>query len=144
MQEQDEDTVTKMPVLGDVPVLGWLFKQKNTTKDKTNLLVFLTPSVVKGPERLAEMTTTKRREFAVAENRYVQGELLVKFKESVTDEAAREIFSKHEAAVIRFLEGIKVYHIRLKKGQVVEDAIKEFSALPEVEYAEPNFSVKVK
>jgi general secretion pathway protein D len=144
MQEQDEETVTKMPLLGDIPVLGWLFTQKQLTKNKTNLLVFLTPNVMKGPERLLEMTTNKQREFAVAENRYVQGELLVKFKEGVTDEAAREIIAKQGATVIRFLESIKVYHIRLKKDQDVEDAVKEVSALPEVQYAEPNYSIKLK
>ncbi|HYA31279.1 MAG TPA: type II secretion system secretin GspD, partial [Thermodesulfovibrionales bacterium] len=132
MQEQDEDTVTKMPVLGDIPVLGWLFKQKNATKNKTNLLIFLTPTVVKGPERLAEMTTNKQREFAVAESRYVEGELLVKFKEGVTDEGARKIIALQGATVVRLLEAVKVYHIRLKEGQGVEDAVKKFSALPEV------------
>lgn len=143
MQEQDEDTVTKMPVLGDIPVLGWLFTQKHTTKNKTNLLVFLTPVVVKGPERLAEITTNKQREFAVAESRYVQAELLVKFKDGVTDERAREIIALQGATVIRLLEAVKVYHIRLKEGQAVEDAVKTFSALPEVQYAEPNYSIKM-
>jgi general secretion pathway protein D len=144
MQEKEEEAVTKVPLLGDIPVLGWLFKQKSLTKNKTNLLVFLTPNVIKTPERLMEMTTTKQREFSVAENRYVQGELLVKFREGVTDKTAREIITKQGAAVIRFMESIKIYHIRLKEGQVVEDAVKELSALPEVQYAEPNYTIKLK
>ncbi len=142
MQEQDEEQVTKMPVLGDIPLLGSFFTDKHITKNKTNLLIFLTPTVVKGPERLADLTTDKQREFAVAESRYVEGELMVKFKEGTTDEAARKIIATHGATLIQFLEGTKVYHIRLKKGQHVGDAIKEFSALPEVQYAEPNYSVK--
>jgi type IV pilus assembly protein PilQ len=44
---QDEaDTVNKVPVLGDVPVLGNLFKNKTRTTSKTELLIFLTPKVV--------------------------------------------------------------------------------------------------
>jgi type IV pilus assembly protein PilQ len=44
---QDEgETVNKVPVLGDVPVLGNLFKNKTRTSAKTELLIFLTPKVV--------------------------------------------------------------------------------------------------
>lgn len=44
---QDEgETVNKVPVLGDVPLLGNLFKNKTRTTSKTELLIFLTPKVV--------------------------------------------------------------------------------------------------
>jgi type IV pilus assembly protein PilQ len=44
---QDEgETVNKVPVLGDVPLLGYLFKNKTRTTAKTELLIFLTPKVV--------------------------------------------------------------------------------------------------
>jgi type IV pilus assembly protein PilQ len=44
---QDEgETVNKVPVLGDVPILGNLFKNKTRTSSKTELLIFLTPKVV--------------------------------------------------------------------------------------------------
>jgi type IV pilus assembly protein PilQ len=38
--------VAKIPFLGDIPVLGYLFKTTNTTVNKTELLVFLTPKVI--------------------------------------------------------------------------------------------------
>lgn len=45
--EQDKDgTVTKVPVLGDIPLLGWLFKTKDVRDNKTELLIFLTPRIV--------------------------------------------------------------------------------------------------
>jgi type IV pilus assembly protein PilQ len=44
---QDEgETINKVPVLGDVPFLGNLFKNKTRTTSKTELLIFLTPKVV--------------------------------------------------------------------------------------------------
>jgi type IV pilus assembly protein PilQ len=44
---QDEsETVNKVPLLGDVPVVGNLFKNKVRTQSKTELLIFLTPKVV--------------------------------------------------------------------------------------------------
>jgi type IV pilus assembly protein PilQ len=45
--ERDKaDDVTKVPWFGDVPVLGWLFKQKSVTDSKTELLIFLTPKIL--------------------------------------------------------------------------------------------------
>ena len=40
------DTIDKIPLLGDIPGLGWLFKNSTTTSSKTELLVFITPRVV--------------------------------------------------------------------------------------------------
>jgi general secretion pathway protein D len=40
---------TKVPVLGDIPILGWFFKDRSESKEKTNLYIFLTPRVIKNP-----------------------------------------------------------------------------------------------
>lgn len=47
-----EDTVEKVPLLGDIPVLGWLFKYKNDTGSRRELLVFITPRVISDKVRL--------------------------------------------------------------------------------------------
>ncbi|MBI4684106.1 MAG: type II secretion system secretin GspD [Nitrospirae bacterium] len=63
MQEKDEENITKVPLLGDIPLLGWLFKYKSISKKKTNLLVFLTPHVVKESESLEKITIDKQEKF---------------------------------------------------------------------------------
>jgi type IV pilus assembly protein PilQ len=50
-QQIERNTVSKVPVLGDVPILGNLFKNNSRTNDKTELLVFITPKIV--AERLS-------------------------------------------------------------------------------------------
>jgi type IV pilus assembly protein PilQ len=40
------DAINKVPVLGDVPVVGWLFKSKVKSDKKTELLIFITPKIV--------------------------------------------------------------------------------------------------
>lgn len=142
MQEKDEDTITKIPILGDIPILGWLFKYKTAGKKKTNLLVFITPHIVKEAEHLAKITDDKKKEFGKKEKMYAEGELLIKFKKDVTAEKALQSILNKEASLIRFLESAEVYQIRLREGQSVEDAVKEFSSIPEVEYAEPNYTFK--
>jgi type IV pilus assembly protein PilQ len=42
----ERDEVNKVPLLGDVPVVGNLFKNKSRLSNKTELLIFLTPKVV--------------------------------------------------------------------------------------------------
>ena len=141
--ERQEENITKVPVLGDIPILGWLFKTSSVKKQKTNLLVFLTPHVVKEADSLAQITKDKEKEFAKLEKQYTEGELLVKFKEEVPAEKAFSIISEKGASVIKFIENIKVYHIKLRKDQKVEEAVEEFSSIPEVHYAEPNYKMKM-
>jgi type IV pilus assembly protein PilQ len=38
--------ITKVPLLGDIPVLGYLFKQTAVVNKRTELLIFLTPKIV--------------------------------------------------------------------------------------------------
>jgi general secretion pathway protein D len=46
----------KVPLLGDIPVLGWLFKYKTAKVEKTNLMIFITPHIIKTAEESAELT----------------------------------------------------------------------------------------
>ena len=45
-EDADRNDEAKVPSLGDVPGLGWLFKNRNQTRRKSELLIFLTPRVV--------------------------------------------------------------------------------------------------
>ncbi len=46
MREDSVKDVYKVPLLGDIPILGWLFRKNSTRKERTNLMVFVTPHVV--------------------------------------------------------------------------------------------------
>lgn len=46
--QQDTSTgITKVPLLGDIPVLGFLFRNKQTADTKSELLIFITPKIIK-------------------------------------------------------------------------------------------------
>jgi type IV pilus assembly protein PilQ len=45
-EQNDRTDITKVPLLGDLPVLGYLFRNTSTTSNKTELLVFITPRIV--------------------------------------------------------------------------------------------------
>ncbi len=46
-QQETRTTTTKVPFLGDLPFLGYLFKTTSKTDNKTELLIFVTPRIVK-------------------------------------------------------------------------------------------------
>ncbi len=142
LQERDEEQMNKVPLLGDIPLLGWFFRYKSVGKKKTNLLVFLTPHIIREMEYLERLSRDKIENFSRTERLYESGELMIEFREGVTPEAAHSIITQHGGTVIEVREG-GVYHIKLKKGQDVEEAMKKFSAIPEVGKADPNYKIKI-
>lgn len=62
MQDRTQNTESKIPLLGDIPVLGYLFKYQTKSKVKTNLLVMLTPYVIREQSDLARIKEKRMRE----------------------------------------------------------------------------------
>ncbi|OGS33574.1 MAG: hypothetical protein A2293_12340 [Elusimicrobia bacterium RIFOXYB2_FULL_49_7] len=50
VQDVDKEEIDKVPFLGNIPLLGMLFRTKNVTKEKTQLMIFLTPHIYYGSE----------------------------------------------------------------------------------------------
>jgi general secretion pathway protein D len=53
------ETESKVPILGDIPLLGWLFKSKSTQHVKRNLMVFLRPTIVLDKQKATALTQDK-------------------------------------------------------------------------------------
>jgi len=60
--ESIESGTYKVPCLGDIPVLGWFFKSKSRTKNKTNLFVFLTPHIIENPAEARKIYQDKKEQ----------------------------------------------------------------------------------
>lgn len=61
-----KDTQTKVPILGDIPLLGAAFRRTTKGNVKTELLIFLTPHVVATPEDLASVSENERAKLNMA------------------------------------------------------------------------------
>jgi general secretion pathway protein D len=66
IQDSVRDGIEKVPVLGDIPLLGSLFTYKTRSQTKTNLMVFLRPTVLRNAQR-AESLTTERYDYILGE-----------------------------------------------------------------------------
>jgi general secretion pathway protein D len=58
-------TTKKIPLLGDIPILGNLFRSTDKSDQKTELLVFLTPRVVRDPAEAAKLTDEQRKKLSL-------------------------------------------------------------------------------
>ncbi|MFZ1037518.1 MAG: type II secretion system secretin GspD [Smithella sp.] len=58
--DSTEDDTYRIPLLGDIPYLGWLFKTHSTTREKTNMYVFLTPHIVRTKQDADKIYQEKR------------------------------------------------------------------------------------
>jgi general secretion pathway protein D len=58
--DSTEDNTYRVPLLGDIPYLGWLFKTHSTTREKTNMYVFLTPHIVRTKQDADKIYQEKR------------------------------------------------------------------------------------
>ena len=50
VQDNPTATYSKVPVLGDIPGLGWAFRSENKSMNKDNLIIFLTPTIIKNAD----------------------------------------------------------------------------------------------
>ncbi|MEQ9079687.1 MAG: type II secretion system secretin GspD [Sandaracinaceae bacterium] len=62
MRDRVSTSEDKIPILGDIPLLGVLFRRQSTTTQKTNLLLFLTPYIIRSPADLRAIFERKMRE----------------------------------------------------------------------------------
>jgi general secretion pathway protein D len=61
MRDRIEEIVTGLPVLKDLPVLGHLFRRTEKAKSRTELMVFLTPRIVRTPDELRKLLEEERK-----------------------------------------------------------------------------------
>lgn len=69
MKEDDVEKIMKVPLLGDIPILGWLFKSRSTSKEKTNMLIFLTPKIIRTAQDADQLLGQKLEQ----RQKYVKG-----------------------------------------------------------------------
>jgi len=62
MKDNDSLVETKVSLLGDIPLIGYLFKYTAKTKEKTELLILVTPTILTGIDDADKVTRELRKE----------------------------------------------------------------------------------
>ncbi|MFQ5504786.1 MAG: type II secretion system protein GspD [Planctomycetota bacterium] len=74
--ESSTKTDTRVPFLGDIPIIGWAFRHQSTTKTRNSLIVFITPEIIQTPEETEESirrVLSERQRAMQAEYRQIFG-----------------------------------------------------------------------
>ena len=72
-----QETINKVPVLGNIPLLGRVFTSTSTTRTKRNLMVFLRPTIVRDSEDVRSISNRKYNYFQAIEAELLQSGKLV-------------------------------------------------------------------
>jgi len=86
------ESIKKVPLLGDIPIIGTLFRNKTKESHKTTLFVFLTPHIIEDPAKLTEIT--EKYQSMIEEKRPKKGEKVVdpeEEKKKAGDMNSREV-----------------------------------------------------
>ena len=75
LSTQTTQVENQVPVLGDIPILGYAFKYKTKNTQKTELIVFLTPHIVRDPEDLARVAARENSKLEITPKSFEKKEL---------------------------------------------------------------------
>ncbi|MCX6354493.1 MAG: hypothetical protein NTZ78_06265 [Candidatus Aureabacteria bacterium] len=91
---------SKVPILGDIPILGLLARFRKNSIEKINLIIFITPHIVRNPTELAEVTqkTRDRGDEFLNESHQLPPRMLDKYIQSVKKEAVKNLPPAGESA----------------------------------------------
>ncbi|HEY5924543.1 MAG TPA: type II secretion system secretin GspD [Kofleriaceae bacterium] len=122
IQERDIYNATKVPLLGDIPLLGYLFKYTTRQKKKMNLLILLTPYIIKDQLDLAQIRERKVREyrefaasFANLNDKKYEPRIDYRRKRGVLEEINRVVQGVEEDLAVLNAAGGRIY---LQEGAI--------------------------
>lgn len=117
MDEKTSETVSKVPLLGDIPVLGYLFRSTNNSTSKRNLMVFIRPTILRDANIYTGVSSNKYSQFrseqqeAAAQEGYLTSpkrQVLPEYSQGVTTspEAQKQIeqMKQHQQATIESVQ----------------------------------------
>ncbi|MCY2954379.1 MAG: type II secretion system secretin GspD [Planctomycetota bacterium] len=73
MEDRDIATIDKVPILGDIPLVGLAFQRKQSKKTKTELLIFITPHVAQAPKDLTDISKQEEKSTKLIPNAVEKG-----------------------------------------------------------------------
>lgn len=105
VEDRDSRTLEKVPLLGDIPIVGHLFRHTDTTKIKNHIMVFVTPRIVRSASPAAAAAAVRLEDARAREASENE-----RLKQGLTPEEWEEKLRKAR-------EGEALEHDRLKSGK---------------------------
>ena len=116
------------------------------------ILLLCEPAIAEMPDRGKQATSSHpqkdishgcKKRGKGKQPQFVQGEVLVKFKSNVTGEGIDGILKACGLSLMKRIESIGVYRLKIPPGSTVMEMVDALNEYPQVEYAEPNYEVRI-
>lgn len=117
--------IQKIPLLGDIPLLGFLFRRTTYTTKKTNLMVFITPIMIENKEMGNQLTNTKREQQNIEYKESTEKILLWPQSSIKTNEEKFQERIKHQPIIVTEEGEIKFEEEAKPKSDASEKTQKE-------------------
>lgn len=126
IRREDNRIKGKMPIVGDIPLLGWLFKKASADLSSTELVVFITPRIVRSPEDIDKARLAAPSEAAVSIDGVGIRATVNKLLEEALDlERGRGLISLDKDKATRMADALEHY----------KQIISQFSGSDKADYA---------
>jgi len=97
MEDKVGNIKKKVPILGDIPILGNLFKNTSQSKQKVNLLIFITPHIIRDTSDFTAVLKRKIEE----RNRFIEANYGKKQRSAI-----RDVLKTHRDDLLEYKEGV--------------------------------------
>jgi len=97
IDESDEETVRKIPFLGDIPIVGWAFKRQTITKTRRNLMIFVTVHIIRRADDLGTIYAGYQDYDAVAPQYFTPFDEKRRQRTATAEERLKEPFERAAA-----------------------------------------------
>lgn len=74
IKDKKTNTTDKVPLFGDIPLVGYMFRKTDVRKEKVNLILFMTPHVIRSPSDLSKISVKKNEERKAFNRKHSIGE----------------------------------------------------------------------
>ena len=98
IQREESQVERKVPFLGNIPIIGWLFKKRDSVNRDVELMVFLRPTVTQSPEDMEQLMRDEERKTPQIQNWQHKLRLEDEEREKAEAEAAEKERAAAEAA----------------------------------------------
>lgn len=119
MDEQTKEEVSKVPLLGDIPVLGYLFRSTSNTTSKRNLMVFIRPTILRDANVYSGISSNKYTMFRAQQ-------LEAAAQEGYLTSPDRQVLPQYGQDVVQSPEVQKQLELMKARQQATADGVQPF------------------
>lgn len=147
IKRQDDRIKSRVPILGHIPILGWIFSKASSDLVSTELVVFITPHIIGSPEEIKEIKASRQEEVTVdiegRGERVIVSKLWSEARDLEKDEGLVSRRKDKETRISEALDGYKRIAAQFPGHEKADDALFRAGLIAYDYFADLDLSKKI-